>query len=253
MSSVIDSAFVSTRASSPSRRRNAPRPSFLIAVAGWLGLARQQRQQARPAAQVQRKSWTQHEQALLNAGDKMLARTRSENQPLSLAVFDLADLPELESVFGAAVARDVMTQVGFRLQGMAGSRGLVIRTGATAVAVLMPGFDRDRAHQAIQRTMGSPCCIELDAGDHEIVLVPDFKVQALRSDSTSLAQAYSDLRKDIAAAQHLERRRQRYLQQERESHTRPMDLHAHEEPKPTPLPEPVFRPMAPTMPAPLRR
>ncbi len=101
--------------------------------------------------------------------------------------------------------------------------------------------------------MGSPCCIELDAGDHEIVLVPDFKVQALRSDSTSLAQAYSDLRKDIAAAQHLERRRQRYLQQERESHTRPMDLHVHEEPKPTPLPEPVFRPMAPTMPAPLRR
>jgi GGDEF domain-containing protein len=226
----------------------------LRAVAGWLGLARQQQQphRTRPAA-PERKSWSQHERALLTAGDKMLARTRSEKQPLTLAVFDLSDLPELESVFGADTARDVMTQVGFRLQAMAGSRGLVIRTDATTVTVLMPGFDRERARQAIQRTMGSPCCIELDTGDHEIVLVPDFKVQTLGTDSASLAQVYTDMRKDIAAAQHLERRRQRYLQRERESHTRPMDLPAVQPPQPTPLAQPVFREIAPTIPAPLRR
>ena len=164
-------------------------------------------------------------------------------------MFDLNDLPELESVFGAAIAREVTTQVVFKLQAMAGSRGVVIRTDATVFSVLMPGYGRDRARQANERTMGSPCCIELDADDHEIVLVPDFKVQTMRPDWSTLSEVYADLLREIAAAQHLERRRQRYLQRERESHTRPADLLDH--PRPTPLREPAFRHVAPTMPMPM--
>jgi hypothetical protein len=250
MSSVFNSPYVSTRAPLSSSRSTAVRPSLLRAVATWLGLAREER--ARVAPPVERKSWEQHKQAMLAAGGKMLARSRSDNQPLSVAVFDLDDLPELESVFGATIAREVMAQVVFRLQGMTGSKGLVIRTDATVFTVLMPGFGRDRAHQAIERTMGSPCCIELDADDHEIVLVPDFKVHTIRPDSAPLAQVYADLRQDISAAQQLERRRQRYLQRERESHTRPADLLAQVGPKPVAARPPVFRPIDPTMPMPIK-
>jgi len=161
---------------------------------------------------------------MLKAGEKLLARARSENQPLTMAVFDLDDLPEMESVFGAIVTREVVAQVALRLQGIAGSRGLVIRTDATVFTVLMPGFGRDRAQHAIERTMGKPCCIELDADDHEIVLVPEVKVHSFRADSPSMEQVYIELRRAISQAQHLEQRRQRYLQRERESHTRPTDL-----------------------------
>lgn len=254
MSSVFDSAFASTRApfAPPSSRRAAPPQPLLHTLAAWLGLARSD-QRFRTAPAVPRKRWEQNQQAMLNAGNKMLARSRSENQPLSVAVFDLDDLPELESVFGAAVAREVMTQVALRLQGMAGTRGLAIRTDATVFTVLMPGLGRDRAQQAIERTMGSPCCIELDAGDHEIVLVPDFKLQTLQPDSPALAQVYAQLRHEISAAQHVERRRQRYLQRERESHTRPMDLQAPVERKPTAAPHPALRQVDATIPMPLQR
>ena len=246
MSSVFNSPFASTFAPSSPSRRTRSRSGFLHSVAGWLGLSAA-KPRVRAASPVQRKSWTQHQQGMLAAGEAMLARSRSEKQPLSIAVFDLDDLPELESVFGGAIAREVLSQVVLRLQGMAGSRGLVIRTDATVFTVLMPGFGRDRAHQVIERTMGSPCCIELDADDHEIVLVPDFKVHTLRADSPPLAQVYADLRKQISTAQDLERRRQRYLQRERESHTRPAELLADGSSAPS------FRPAAPTIPMPLSR
>ena len=251
MSSVFNPAFASTFAPSSSSRSSAARPTVLRTLASWLGLARKQRVRKAPA--VQRKSWEQHKQSMLVAGEQMLARSRSENQPLSVAVFDLDDLPELESVFGAATAREVMTQVVLRLQGMAGSRGLVIRTDATVFTVLMPGFGRDRAHQSIERTMGSPCCIELDAGDHEIVLIPEFKVHTMRADSGPLDKVYADLRQHIATAQQLERRRQRYLQRERESHTRPMDLPAQADRKPAMARQADFAPAAATMPMPIQR
>jgi GGDEF domain-containing protein len=250
MSSTFTFPFASTPAPHSARNSTVPPPLFR-AVATWLGLAREQ-QRVRPARPAKPRSWEQYKQAMLGAGDKMLARSRSENQPLSVAVFDLNDLPELESVFGAAITRKVVTQVALRLQGMASTKGLVIRTEATVFTVLMPGFGRDRAHQAIERTMGSPCCIELDADEHEIVLVPDFKVHTFRPDSAPLAQVYADLRRDISAAQQVERRRQRYLQRERESHTRPMELQAQGERKPTLAPHPVFRQMDPTIPMPLK-
>ncbi|MFC5496456.1 hypothetical protein ACFPOE_02840 [Caenimonas terrae] len=251
MSSVFNSSFVNTRAPASIRRARRPQPRLLAALAGWLGMGREPH--ARAPIPVKGKNWEQHKQAMLSAGDKLLARARSAGEPLSLAVFDLNDLPELESVFGAAIAREVTTQVVFKLQAMAGSRGVVIRTDATVFSVLMPACGRDRAHKAIERSMGSPCCIELDAEAHELVLVPDFKVQTMRPDSPTLAEVYAELLRDIAGAQHLERRRQRYLQRERESHTRPADLQDHgDHPRPTPLRQPAFRPVDPTIPMPMQ-
>ena len=251
MSSTFNLAFVSTLAPAATSSPSAFRAPLLRAIVGWLGLVREQYPSV--AAPVQRKSWEQQQRSMLVAGDQMLARSRSDNQPISVAVFDLDDLPELESVFGAALAREVMTQVVSRLQGMVGSRGLVMRTDATVFTVLMPGFGRDRAHQAIERTMGSPCCIELDSDDHEIVLVPEFKVHTIRPDSEPLAQVYAELRREISAAQRLERQRQRYLRQERQSHTRPAELLAQAERAPGPARRRAARPIEPTIPMPLSR
>ena len=221
MSSVFNSAFASSFTPSGPHRRAQP-PSRFRRLARWLGLAPEKTVRAK--APAQRRDWDQQKLEMLVAGDKLLARARTDNQPLSLAVFDLADLPELETVFGSSTTRQVMQQVLLRLQAMAGSKGLVTRTDATMFTVLMPGFGRDRARQAIDRNMGSPCCIELDADDHEIVLIPDYALHAFRPDSVPLNQVYSQLRQSIADSQQLERRRQRYLQRERESHTRPAEL-----------------------------
>ena len=253
MSSVFDSRlqFSPSLASAPAPAR---RPNFLRSLATRLGFAHATtRPKARRAtAPAPGQAPAHNMTAMLAAGETLLARARRDKLPLSIAVFDLHDLPELESVFGPRVAREVVAQVVFRLQGVATSKGLVLRTDATAFTVLMPGFERDRARLAIQTTMGSPCCIELDADDHEIVLVPEFKVHTLRPDSGSLSQVYAELRRDISAAQKLEQRRQRYLQLERESHTRPMELRTGGEREPARRPRPVFV-SAPTMPMPLKR
>jgi GGDEF domain-containing protein len=252
MSSVSRSPSSSAQASRSSSRPAAPRQSAFHAVARWLRFAPKP-ERARAPAPAALGSWRQHRQAMLKAADRLLARARSESQPMTMAVFDLEDLPEMESVFGAIVTREVVAQVVFRLKGIVGSRGLVIRTDATVFTLLMPGYGRDRAHHAIERTMGNPCCIELDADDHEIVLVPDFKVHTFRAGSESVEQVYIELRRAISEAQHREQRRQRYLQRERESHTRPTELLP--ETGPTTgirLAQPVFRPMVPTIPMPLK-
>lgn len=249
MSSVFDSQFNNTRRASRPAPNTTSRNLFR-AIARWFGLAPARRPVATP---VQRKGWDHQRDAMLAAGERMLARARRDNQPLSVAVFDLSDLPELESVFGARVANDAMNKVALRLQDMVTSKGLAMRTDTTVLTVLMPGFGRDRAHMAIQKTMGSPCCIELNADDHEIVIIPEFKVQTVRPDSSSLAQIYSGLRRDISETQRRERRRRRYLQLERESHTRPMELRPDSEQKPASPRQPAFAPVAPTMPMPLQR
>lgn len=251
MSSVFNSPFTNMRVSATSRRAAPVRSGLLHDVACWLGLARKRRASPHAPVPVPRMGWDHRRQAMLAAGTAMQVRAAQDNQPLSLVVFDLSDLPELEAVFGAAVAREVMTQVTSRLQELATGKGLVMRTEGTVFTVLMPGFGRDRALQAIERTMGNPCCIELDADDHEIVLVPEFKVHTLRPESGPLAQVYAALRRDIAAAQQLEQRRQRYLQLERESHTRPMELRTDSEPRPASALR-TFAPMDATMPVPLK-
>lgn len=247
MSSVFNSHFAASRAPVSAPRR-PHRASLLRQLVGWLGLVRS----GHKAAPAQRRSPVQQTHLMLQAGEQMLARSHTDKQPLSIAVFDLNDLPELETVFGPQVAREVMAQVVLKLQGMAGTRGVVIRTDATVFTVLMPGFGRDRAHQAIERTMGSPCCIELDAGDHEIVLVPDFKVHTMRPDSGPLGDVYARLRRDIASGQHLEQRRQRYLQLERESHTRPMELSGSADSGSMGARQPDYRPAAATVPMPIK-
>lgn len=222
MSTVFESSFNGSRAARSASAAGAGSAGAIHRLAVWLGLARPA--PPRKTVAPQRRHPGQQHAALFAAGEQMLAQSRRDNHALSVVVFDLNDLPELENVFGAAVVREVLDEVALRLQDLATNRGLVIRSGPTIFTVLIPGSGRDRTHLAIEDTMGSPCCIELNAGDHEIVLIPDFELHTVRSGSPGLAQIEQDLRRQIEQAQIREARRRRYLQKERESHTRPMDL-----------------------------
>lgn len=254
MSSVFPRGAVATNQASRTPPANGTNRWAALGggVARLLGLAATPAPASRTAAgNVARTGWQHHRQAMLAACEGMLRRAELGKQPLSIAVFDLSDLPEVESLFGPDVAKQVIAQVTSRLQCIATSRGLAVRTGATVFTVLMPGYSRDRAHLAIQKFMGRPCRIELDTGDDEIVLIPGFKVHTLRAESDSLPQVYQDLCRDISDARDAEQRRREYLQRERESHTRPMELQADSEPRPakTRRPRPA---MHATMPVPLK-
>ncbi|GAC1601654.1 MAG: hypothetical protein NVS3B2_04730 [Ramlibacter sp.] len=250
MSTVFESSFHGPRATPRAAATPTRDPGWLHRLALWLGLARAA--PARKAAAPQRGHSQQQRAALFAACEQMLAQARRDNHALSVVVFDLSDLPELETVFGAPIVRQVLAEVAIRLQDLATSRGLVIRSGPTLFTVLLPGIGRDRAYLAIEKTMGRPCCIELNAGDHEIVLVPDFKLHAVRAGSPGLAQIQLELRQQIAQAQKQERLRRRYLQKERESHTRALALRTDAARAQLAVRQPPAAVHLPTVPVPLR-
>lgn len=128
----------------------------------------------------------------------MLRQSRRDNQPLSVAVFEFRDLPELEYVFGTSVATEAAAKITTKLKRMATSKGLVLRTAPTIFTVLLPGVDRDHARAGIH-ALRQIWCVEFDAGDHDIVLVPDFMVQAV-CDSESLDEVYEGLCGDLRQA-----------------------------------------------------
>lgn len=197
------------------------------------------------------RDWSVDVAAMVAAGDEMMLRSRREKFALSVAVFDLSDLSELKSVFGRQVTQQVIAHITAKFQRIATSKGLVVRTGPTVFTLLLPGFGRDRALADIRSVMGHPCCIELEGSDDEIVLVPEFKVQTVRSDTASIADVFASLRREITQTRQLEQTRRNYLQRERESHTRPMELRGGSDSGLLDSDERSYGPSAATIPMPL--
>lgn len=228
----------------------------LRAMARWLGLSATVR--SRVCVSTDQKSWTQDKDSLFKVGDEMLRRARGNNRVLSVAVFELSDLPELQCVFGWRATRDVIAQIAVRLQGLIARKGFAVRTSATTFTVLLPGVDRDGALAVIHAALGQPCCIEwVAAGGEEIVLVPEFMVRTVSGDSVCVSEVHESLRRDIAQARLMEERRTKYLKRERESHSRPMKsppppmkLHATKA-SPRKVPPLDYPPMATTMAVPM--
>jgi GGDEF domain-containing protein len=214
------------RAASAAGRTGPMRASrwnrLAVALAGMFRAVAQRA----PGLTGRQRRWASDFDALVVAGDAMMQRARRDKQAMSVAVFDLSDLPELRSVFGKGVTQEVVQRVSELFQRIATSKGLVARTGTTMFTVLMPGFGRDRALAVISEVMGYPCCIELDASRDEIVLIPEYMVQTVRGDTGSVADVIAALRRGIVQARELEQSRRRYLKRERESHTPPGDLRA---------------------------
>jgi GGDEF domain-containing protein len=157
-------------------------------------------------------------------GNALLAACRRDKRPLSVAVFDCADLLEVREIYGSRIARKLMQRTVAKLSNLCADQGVAARTGPAEFTVLLPGAGREKALAAIARVLGSPSRIELDAGDSEIVMVPGFLVEAAGPDVSCVTQIHQELRCDLARIEQTEQRRRRYLQRERESHSRPMGL-----------------------------
>jgi GGDEF domain-containing protein len=159
-------------------------------------------------------------------GDDMLAACRRDGRPLTLAVFDCSDLLEVRSIYGSRIARKLMARIVDKLTALTRDCGLAARTGPAEFTVVLPGLAREKALAAIQRLLGNPMRIELDAGDSEIVLVPGFLVETAGSDTVLVEELHAELRRELAQIEEHEQRRHHRMQRERERHSRPMGIAA---------------------------
>lgn len=190
---------------------------------------------------------------LMAYGSEMLEEELRQRRTLSVAVFNFDDLLEVKSIYGSDISRKLVVRVVAKLQALAGGRGLAARTGVAQFTVVLPGLGREQALLAIQRVLGKPTRIEFDAGDSEIVLVPDFVVDVGGADTDSMGDLYRELCRDLVKMQHVEQRRQHYLQRERERHSRPIGLPAALSDRPAATSKAVPAPTQPrTLEMPLR-
>jgi diguanylate cyclase (GGDEF)-like protein len=154
------------------------------------------------------------------------AMRRRPEASVSMIVLDFADLREVWQIYGHAVARKVVGRIIRRTRALAGARGFAGRTGPTQFTVILPGVTEDKAIRQVQRALGKPARVEFDAGDSEIVLVPDLFVDEAGS-GTPVQTLYRDVCRELARIQKEELRRLNYLTSERERHSRPMSIPAH--------------------------
>ena len=165
---------------------------------------------------------------LLTHGRDLLARCRAERRELTLAVFDCSDLLEARTVYGSRTSRKLVDTIVRQLSLLAGNQGLAARTGPTQFALALP-MSREKAVQAIERLLGNPTRFELEGGDSEIVLVPHLMVEAVPAAGT-LDRMFAALCRGLDRIQEEERKRNAYLQREREWHSRPMPIQAEPAP-----------------------
>lgn len=187
-----------------------------------------------------------NQRGLLAYGADMLQACRRDHRPLCMVVLDCADLLEVRSIYGSRIGRKLLARIVRKLNQIVGERGLAARTGPAQFTLLLPGLARDKALQALQRVLGSPSCIELDAGDSEIMLVPDVALHVAGPNTTSVNQLYAQLCHELETRQENESRHLRHIARERERHSRPMGL--------VMVPERAARrpvAVAPTMPVPI--
>jgi diguanylate cyclase (GGDEF)-like protein len=153
-----------------------------------------------------------------------LIRERAADVPVSVIVVDFADLREVCDIYGTSIARKVVAKAVRRLRKVAGWHGIVGRTGPSQFTVVLPGASEDKALRQLQRGLGKPARVEFDAGDSEIVLVPDFVVDVLEAGADKVHDVYREMCRDLARLQSEEQRRLHWLASERARHSRPMSL-----------------------------
>jgi diguanylate cyclase (GGDEF)-like protein len=220
---------------------------FPLLLAVRFGAIMRQPDQALEEGRVDRVTGLYNQEGLEAHGNELLASCRRDHRPVSMAVFDCSDLLEVRSIYGSRTSRKLIARVVRKIAAAAGERGLAARTGPTQFTLVLPGMGRDKALAAIHKVMGSPSRIEFDAGDSEIVLVPELAVDAIRDEHRTVQEVLHELCRSLRDGREREDRRQRYLRRERERHSRPMGLE-------TPAlrrPPARLAPIAPTLPVPL--
>jgi GGDEF domain-containing protein len=198
----MSSVFESVAGSGYHNTIHGPRPApaqwgAIRTIAKWLGFAETTNAPECAASDERRKrQWDR--QGMLAAGNEMLARCRRDDLPLSMAVFCLDDLPQVRTFFGSEVAQQLLLKTLGKLNHVASSNGLAVRTGATTFAVLLPELDHDHAVAVVHQVLGDPCRIELDASESGVGLDPAFMVKTASKDDSSAEEIYQALRRDMS-------------------------------------------------------
>lgn len=175
-----------------------------------------------PAAQEsvegERRSWAEIKAAFTQAADSTIAETRSQGRAVSVAVFRLSDLPELEAVFGAAAAQQIVATLSQALRTVARGKAMVMRTDVATFAILLPGFERESALAALKEALGNALALEFNGDDDEILLVPDFDVRSIGASAPAFPELYDNMLRSIEDTRAVEARRMRRLRREHESY-----------------------------------
>lgn len=214
-------AFEATVAFAPELaqlRRQDSRPRLRQWLLGWLRPAG-----AATPESLDRSTGLFNRAGLMAAAEESLRR-RGGEVAVSAIVLEFADLREVRDIYGAAIARKVVARLVRRLRAMAGLRGLVGRTGPSQFTAIFVGCAAPRALRNLERGLGKPPRVEFDAGDSEIVLVPELVVDE-KGDDEPLHALQRRMARSLARLQNAERRRLDFLTSERERHSRPMGVH----------------------------
>ena len=195
---------------------------FPLLLAMKFGAAMRQPDDAMETGRIDSSSTLFNSSGFAAHGNEMLAASRRDKRPLSVAVFNCADLLEVRDIYGSKIARELMNRIVEKLSNVSAGNGLAARTGPAEFSVVLPGMGRDKAIAAIHRVLGNPMRIEMDAGDSEIVLVPEFLVEAAGPDVASVETLQQELHDELVRIDAAQQRRQHHMQRERERHSRPM-------------------------------
>jgi GGDEF domain-containing protein len=173
-----------------------------------------------PQASVdgERRSWAEIKAAFTQAADSTIADARSRGRAISVAVFRLSDLPELEAVFGTAAAQKIVATLSHALSTVTTGKGMVMRTDVATFAILLPGFQLESALAALKEALGNTLALEVNAGDDEVLLVPDFDARSIGASALAFSELYDNMLRSIEHTRAVEARRMRRLRLEHESY-----------------------------------
>ena len=197
---------------------------FPLGVAMRFGVAMRRSDEAMERRHRDASTGLYNLEGLLAQGGHVLQACADERKPACMVVFDCTDLQEVHTIYGRQISRRIMGRLVRKLGAIAGDHGVAARTAPTEFCLLLPGLTRDKAQGAIDRVLGRPGCIEYDAGDSEIVMVPNFTVQELDCVPQALQQAYLQQRAALVQRLQDQAEHERYLRLERERHSRPTPL-----------------------------
>jgi hypothetical protein len=113
-----------------------------------------------------------------------------------------------------------------KLQALAGSRGLAMRSDATTWTVLLPGLNNAEAVAAVKHVFGPSLAVDVESEGEEILLVPTMEVRTVAREAAPMRHIYQEMRGRIEGTLQRQRRREEFLRRERERHTRPAPLAA---------------------------
>lgn len=140
-------------------------------------------------------------EGLMTHGDVLLRECRREKRPATIAVFGCEDLVAARETFGRKAGHKLLQELVSRLQAIAGSRGLVARTGPAEFTLMLPALNRDKALQAIARQLGNPLRVELLVNGDEVVIAPVLVVETVGAAEASIEGACADLCADLRRIQ----------------------------------------------------